>query len=55
MNTIAARPKITVSADGSGIISQAGGVLLTRTLRVTGLDQGLSGALERWRPAGGGA
>jgi hypothetical protein len=38
------------SADGTGIVSQAGGVLLTRTLRVTGLDRGLSGALERWRP-----
>ncbi len=39
-----------MSADGAGIVSQAGGVLLTRTLRVTGLDGGLSGALERWRP-----
>jgi hypothetical protein len=40
-----------VSADGTGIISQAGGLLLTRTLRVTGLDRGLDAALERWRPA----
>ena len=31
-------------------MSQAGGVLLTRTLRVTGLDAGLSAALGRWRP-----
>jgi hypothetical protein len=34
---IAKLVRITVSADGSGIISQPGGVLLTRTLRVTGL------------------
>jgi hypothetical protein len=40
-----------VSADGTGIISQAGGLLLTRTLRVTGLDRGLGAALERWPPA----
>ncbi len=40
-----------VSADGTGIVSQAGGVLLTQALRVTGLDHGLDGALERWRPA----
>jgi hypothetical protein len=50
VNNIAARPKITVSADGAGIVSQAGAVLLTRTLRVTGLDAGLSEALGRWRP-----
>ena len=31
-------------------MSQAGGVLLARTLRVTGLDQGLAAALGRWRP-----
>jgi hypothetical protein len=43
-------PKIMVSADGTGIVSQAGGLLLTRTLRVTGLDHGLDEALERWRP-----
>jgi hypothetical protein len=40
-----------VSADGTGIVSQAGGLLLTRTLRATGLDRGLDTALERWRPA----
>ena len=32
------------------MVSQAGGVLLTQTLRVTGLGRGLSAALERWRP-----
>jgi hypothetical protein len=31
-------------------VSQAGGELLTQTLRVTGLGGGLSAALERWRP-----
>ena len=40
-----------VSADGTGVVSQAGGLLLTRVLRVTGLDRGVEGALERWRPA----
>jgi hypothetical protein len=46
VNNIAAHPRLVVSADGTGIVSQAGGVLLTRTLRVTGLDAGLS----PWRP-----
>jgi hypothetical protein len=32
-------------------VSHAGGLLLTETLRVTGLGTGLSRALERWRPA----
>ena len=39
-----------VSADGTGILSQAGGLLLIQALRVTGLDLGLDAALERWRP-----
>jgi hypothetical protein len=39
-----------VSADGTGVVSQAGGLLLTRVLRVTALDRGLDVALERWRP-----
>jgi hypothetical protein len=41
--------KIMVSGDGTGIVSQAGGLLLTQTLRATGLDCGLDAALERWR------
>jgi Transposase DDE domain group 1 len=49
MQNTARRPKITVSADGTGIVSQAGGVLLTRTLAVTGLDRGLAAGLGRWR------
>jgi Transposase DDE domain group 1 len=50
VNNIAAHPKLVVSADGTGTVSQAGGVLLTQTLRATGLDQGLATALGRWRP-----
>jgi hypothetical protein len=49
MKATARRPKITVSADGSGIVSQGGALLLTQTLRATGLDRGLTAALERWR------
>ncbi|WP_327103462.1 IS1380 family transposase [Nonomuraea glycinis] len=51
MKTIASRPTIVMSADGSGLISQAGALLLMETLRVTGLDQALSEQLQRWRPA----
>jgi hypothetical protein len=49
MKITARRPKITVSADGSGIVSQAGTLLLAQALRATGLDQGLAVALERWQ------
>ena len=49
MKTTGPHAKIEVSADGTGIVSQAGGVLLTQALRATGLDRGLSAALERWR------
>ena len=38
-----------MSADGRGLVSQAGAVLLWETLRVTGLGRGLSAALEPWR------
>jgi hypothetical protein len=41
--------KIIVSADGTGIVSQGGGLLLAQTLRATGLDRGLDAALEWWR------
>jgi hypothetical protein len=51
MQLTARRPKIMVSADGTGIVSQAGALLLTQALRATGLDRGLDVALERWRPA----
>jgi Transposase DDE domain group 1 len=49
MQNTACRPKITVSADGTGIVSHAGAVLLTQALRVSGLDAGLGGALGRWK------
>jgi Transposase DDE domain group 1 len=41
--------KITVSADGTGLVPQAGTLLLAETLRVTRLGGGLSGGLARWR------
>ncbi len=51
----ACRPKITVSADGTGLVSQAGLLLLAEALRFTGLGEGPSGALARWRAGTGGA
>jgi hypothetical protein len=42
-------PLVRVDAAGSGVISQAGGVTLVETIRASGLDQFLSGKLERWR------
>jgi hypothetical protein len=39
-----------VSADGKGLVSGAGGLLVAETLRVTGLGSGLSQGLARWRP-----
>jgi len=50
VHNTARRAKITVSADGTGLVSQAGMLLLAETARVTGLGEGLSGALARWRP-----
>jgi hypothetical protein len=38
-----------VSADGRGLVSQAGAVLLWETMRVTGVGRGLSQGLARWR------
>jgi hypothetical protein len=49
MQLTAGRPKIVVSADGAGMVSMAGGLLLAETLRLTGLAGGLSAALGRWR------
>ncbi|WP_406316051.1 IS1380 family transposase [Streptosporangium sp. NBC_01639] len=51
MKTTASHRKITVSTDGSGLVSQSGALLLLETLRVTGLDQALSEHLQRWRPS----
>jgi DDE family transposase len=41
--------RVTVSADGRGLVSQAGAVLLWETMRVTGLGRSLSDGLARWR------
>jgi hypothetical protein len=49
MQLTARNSKIMMSADGTGIVSQAGGLLLTQTLRAAGLDRGLDAALQRWR------
>src|SRR5215471_17742847 len=40
---------VAVSADGRGLVSQGGAVLLWETMRVTGLGRGLSEGLARWR------
>jgi hypothetical protein len=40
---------VAVSADGRGLVSHAGSVLLWETMRVTGLGRGLSAGLARWR------
>jgi hypothetical protein len=49
MQNTARRQKIAVSADGPGIVSQAGALLLTETGRICALQAGLSAALGRWR------
>src|SRR6204780_1975749 len=49
MHRTACRPNIVVSADGTGLVSQAGGLLLTQTLQAPGLEAGLTAALQRWR------
>ena len=42
-------PRLAADAAGSAVVSQAGGVLLTETVRVVGLDRSLSSELSRWR------
>jgi hypothetical protein len=49
VNDTARRSKITVSADGQGLVSQAGALLLLDAARVSGLGAGLSAGLARWR------
>jgi len=44
-------PRPGVDADGGSAVSQAGGVLLTSTVRAAGLDVALRRALAPWRPA----
>jgi hypothetical protein len=43
------RPRLQVSADGTGLVSRGGALLITRTARATGLDSGLTAGLARWR------
>ena len=42
-------PRPRVDANGKSAVAQAGGVLLTSTVRAAGLDVALSGELARWR------
>jgi hypothetical protein len=42
-------PSVRVDAAGRGVVSSAGGVLLTETVRVSGLGVALSAALAPWR------
>ena len=49
MKNTGLRPSLQVSADGTGLVSRGGALLLTRTARATGLDEGLTAALGRWR------
>ncbi|MEU8837398.1 transposase, partial [Streptomyces sp900116325] len=42
-------PRVCVEGGGSGVVSQAGGVLLVETARKAGLDSSISAALAPWR------
>jgi Transposase DDE domain group 1 len=42
-------PRVQVDTTGSGVVSQAGGVPLVETVRVSGLDRALAAGLGRWR------
>lgn len=42
-------PAVLVDGNGAGVVSQAGGIVLTETVRATGLAAGLSSALAPWR------
>jgi hypothetical protein len=42
-------PRVRVDAAGSGVVSQAGALLLVDTIAAAGLDRSLSAALEPWR------
>lgn len=54
MQATGARPKITVSADGRGVVGHAGARLLTDVADVTGLTSGFSQALAGLRQRRGG-
>src|SRR5450759_346881 len=42
-------PHVKVDTSASGAVGQAGGVLVTQTVAVTGLGRELSAVLDRWR------
>ena len=42
-------PCLTADTAGSMVVSQAGGLVLTETIRAVGLDQALTRGLARWR------
>ena len=42
-------PSVRVDSVGTGVVSQAGGLILTDTVRVSGIGSGLSEALSLWR------
>ncbi|MCX4482354.1 IS1380 family transposase [Streptomyces anulatus] len=46
---IGSYPHVRIEGCGSGVVSQAGGVLLIETARKTGLDRAISAALTPWR------
>ncbi|WP_028281287.1 hypothetical protein [Arthrobacter sp. H5] len=43
-------PSVRVDSAGDGVVSQAGGLILAETVRVSGIGAGLSAGLEAWRP-----
>jgi len=49
VKSIGLYPRVRVDARGSGVVSQAGGVLLANAVRASGLDGGLSRVLAPWR------
>lgn len=49
MKRIGLYPRVQADTLGSGVVSQAGGVGLVETVRVSGLDVALSAALALWR------
>jgi hypothetical protein len=42
-------PPVRVDGVGKGVVSRAGGALLTATIRASGLDAALSAVLAPWR------
>lgn len=49
MKTTGLYPSVRVDAAGSGVVSQAGGLLLTEAVRASGLVAELSRVLAPWR------